>query len=202
MKFQFKNTKFQLAARFNIYNHTSISFVTCCVLLAIFTISCGGEKVKPKIKNVNIQELPTQESWNSKIVFTDSGKTSAIVWVGHLRMFTQAQETLIDDNLKVDFYNQYQVKTTTLTSRRGRVDDRTKDLYAIENVVAVNDSGVTLTTEELMWKNSNRKIVSDKFVTINSPKEKIEGYGFESDEHLKNYIIYKITYITQTDTSN
>ncbi len=176
------------------------------ILLLISTLSltiisgCARERVKPVLKDVNTSELPAQESWKSKIVFTDSGKTTAIVWVGHLRMFVQAMETLIDENLKVDFYNQFEVKTTTLTANRGRVDDRTKDLYAIENVIAVNDSGVTLTTEELMWRNKDRKIVSDKFVTITSPKEKIQGYGFESDEHLRNYTIYKITYITQSDS--
>jgi LPS export ABC transporter protein LptC len=115
-------------------------------------------------------------------------------------MFTQAQETLIDSNLKLDFFNPQQIKTTTLTSKRGRVDDKTRNLYAIENVVAVNDSGITLETEELMWRNSDSKIVSDKFVTITTPTERIQGYGFESDQHLKNYIIYKVTYITTSDS--
>ncbi len=50
------------------------------------------------------------------------------------------------------------------------------------------------------WRNSDKKIVSDKFVTITSPKEKIEGYGFESDQHLQNYVVYNITYITSRDS--
>jgi hypothetical protein len=66
--------------------------------------------------------------------------------------------------------------------------------------VVVNDSGVTITTSELMWRNKDRKIVSDKFVTILSPKEKIQGYGFESDQSLRNYVIYNITYISRRDT--
>jgi hypothetical protein len=69
-------------------------------------------------------------------------------------------------------------------------------MYAIDSVVAVSDSGVVLKTQELMWRNSDKKIVSDKFVTIVSPKEKISGYGFESDQHLRNYVIKKITIIT------
>ncbi|HPI37137.1 MAG TPA: LPS export ABC transporter periplasmic protein LptC [Ignavibacteriaceae bacterium] len=171
------------------------------IILLLFIAGCGSEKVKPKIDtSLKVEELPAQESWDSNIIFTDSGRTQAVMWVGHLRMFTQAQETLIDSNLKVDFYNPQQIKTTTLTSRRGRVDDKTKNLYAIENVVAVNDSGITLETEELMWRNSDSRIVSDKFVTINTPTEKIQGYGFESDQHLKNYIIYKVTYVTNQDS--
>ena len=69
-------------------------------------------------------------------------------------------------------------------------------MYAIDSVVAVNDSGIVVKTNELEWRNRDKKIVSDKFVTIDSPSEHIEGYGFESDQHLRNYVIYNITYIT------
>lgn len=174
-------------------------------LLPFFIVlfsSCENERVKPSVDtSLNVQELPAQESWNSTVFFSDSGKTKAVLKTGHLRVFEQSRETLLDSNIRVDFYNEDEIKTTTLTAKRGRVDDATKDLYAIDSVVAVNDSGLTLTTEELMWRNSDRKIVSEKFVTITTPKEKIQGYGFESDQGLRNYVIYNITYITRNESS-
>jgi len=164
-------------------------------------IFCNSQKVKPKIgQEINVAELPTQESWNSTISFTDSGKIQAIMKVGHLRMYEKRQETLIDGYQHVDFYNPLEIKTTTLTSLRGRVDDASKDLYAYENVVAQNDSGVKLESEMLMWRNKDQKIVTDKFVTITTPTEKIQGYGFESDQHLQNYKIFKMTYVTTSDS--
>ena len=72
----------------------------------------------------------------------------------------------------------------------------TQDMYAIDSVVAVSDSGVTLTTDELIWKNKSKKIITDKFVRIVNEEEIIEGYGFESDQNLHNYTIFDITYIT------
>jgi LPS export ABC transporter protein LptC len=143
-----------------------------------------------------VEELPAQESWNSTIFFTDSGKTLAILYTGHLQVFNNRKETLLDDGVKVDFFNDQGQKTTTLTSRRGRVDEKTNDLYAIDSVVAVNDSGIVVKTDELKWREKDKKIISEKFVTIDSPDEHIEGYGFESDQHLRNYVIYNITYIT------
>jgi LPS export ABC transporter protein LptC len=113
-------------------------------------------------------------------------------------VFNDAQETLLDSGVKVDFYDDDEIKTTTLTSVKGKVDDATQNLFAIENVVAVNDSGVKIETDELMWRNSDKKIVSDKFVTITTPSGKIEGYGFESDQTFRNYVIRNITYITTT----
>lgn len=168
------------------------------IFLALY--GCRDEKVKPKVDlNLRAEKLPVQESWGSTIIFTDSGYTAAILKTGHLRMFAETQESLLDDNVKVDFYNTNKVITTTLTSKRGRVNDATKDLYAYDSVVARSNEGTVVTTEELMWRNSDRKIVSDKFVTIVSPKEKIQGYGFESDQHLKNYQIKRnVTIVTQS----
>jgi LPS export ABC transporter protein LptC len=172
------------------------------LLLALTLCACKSEKVKPVINTqIRVEELPAQESWNSEVVFSDSGLIKAILHTGHLRVFVDAQETLLDSGLKVDFYNDNEIKTTTLTSVRGRVDDITQNLFAIENVVAVNDSGVTIETDELMWRNKDRRIVSDKFVKITGPKEIIEGYGFESDQSLRDYVIRNITYISRPDTS-
>jgi len=168
------------------------------MLLPLFLISCTGKDVKPKVdSSFVVEELPAQESWNSTVFFTDSGKTRAILYAGHLQLFNTRKETILDDGVKVEFFNQFEQRTTTLTSKRGRVDERTNDLFAIDSVVAVNDSGIVVRTEELKWRDRDKKIVSDKFVTIESPDEHIEGYGFESDQHLRNYVIYNITYITR-----
>ncbi|MCU0332210.1 MAG: LPS export ABC transporter periplasmic protein LptC [Ignavibacteriaceae bacterium] len=168
--------------------------------MSLIFISCTGKDVKPKVdSSFIVEELPAQESWNSTVFFTDSGKTAAILYTGHLQLFNTRKETILKDGVKVEFFNSLEVKTTTLTSKRGRVDERTNDLYAIDSVVAVNDSGIVVRTDELKWRNRDQKIVSDKFVTIDSPDEHIEGYGFESDQHLRNYVIYNITYITKAN---
>ncbi len=173
-------------------------FAVCFFLLLI---SCDDQKVKPSINTaLNVEELPAQESWDSKVFFTDSGKTQAVLHSGHLRMFTGAHETLLDSNVKVEFYDELEKITTTLTSKRGKVDDITQNLYAIDSVIAVNDSGVTLSTQELMWRNEDRKIISSKFVTILTQTEKIEGYGFESNQNLSNYVIRNITYVSRRDS--
>lgn len=173
------------------------------IFIIILTfIGCSQERVKPSINlNLDEGEFPAQESWNTEVIFSDSGKTNAILYAGHLRVFEKSQETLLDSNIQVDFYNSKGKITTTLTAKKGKVDSRTNNLYAIDSVVAVSDSGITLKTEELMWRNKDQKIVSDKFVTIISSKEKIQGYGFESDQDLRNYVIYNITYVTRMDTT-
>lgn len=178
-----------------------MKFIVFIFLSFLLLLSCSSKRVKPLIdKSIKTEQLPSQESWNSTITFSDSGKIKAILWAGHLTKFDEKRETLMDDNIKVDFFDQQQVKTTTLTAKKGRVDEITNNLFAIDSVVVFNDS-VTIKTQEMMWRNKDRKIISDKFVTVLSPKEKIEGYGFESDQSLKNYVIYNITYVTRIDTT-
>jgi len=178
-----------------------VKYIILPIIICLFIYGCKKEKVEPTVNvKLTAEEIPDQESWNSTIFFTDSGKTRAILNAGHLRVFSKIKETLLDSNIRVDFYNKEEIHTTTLTSKRGRVDEKTNNLYAIDSVVAVNDSGIVITSDEMMWRNKDRKIVSEKYVTIVSPKEKIEGYGFESDQNLRNYIIYNITYITTPDS--
>ena len=172
------------------------------IFLTILLFSfCSSKRVNPSIdKNLTMEELPSQESWKSTITFSDSGKTKAILWAGHLKKFDEKRETFLDENIKVDFYDTQEIHTSTLTSKKGRVDEVTNNLFAIDSVVVFSDS-ITIKTDEMMWRNKDRKIVSDKFVTVISPTERIEGYGFESDQSLRNYVIYNITYVTRSDTA-
>ncbi|MCF8261276.1 MAG: LPS export ABC transporter periplasmic protein LptC [Melioribacteraceae bacterium] len=168
------------------------------LIVATFLFSCKSEKLNPEIDMSAIGDsIPAQESWNAKIYFTDQGVLNAILHAEHILVYSDQSKTYLEE-LNIDFYNSEEVKTTNLTSRRGRVNEITKDMYAIEDVVAVSDSGVTLLTEELMWRNKDNKIVTDKFVTILTEDEKIEGYGFESDQSLSNYTIFEVTYQAYT----
>ncbi len=178
-----------------------MKFVVLILSVLFLFPFCSSKRVKPSIDtNVSLEELPSQESWNSVITFSDSGKISAILYAGHLKKYDEKRETFLDQKIKVDFYNPQEIYTTTLTSIKGRVDESTNNLYAVDSVVVFSDS-VTIKTDEMMWRNKDRKIVSDKFVTVISPNETIQGYGFESDQSLQNYVIYNITYVTRSDTT-
>ncbi len=178
-----------------------IYIIYSIIFIWILISGCTKEKIEPTVNAAIIsEEIPDQESWNSTIFFSDSGKIKAILYAGHLSVFSRLKETLMDGNIKIDFYNENDVKTTTLTSKRGRVDEKTNNLYALDSVVAINDSGIVIRTDEMMWRNKDQKIISEKYVTITSPTEIIEGYGFESDQDLRNYVIYRVTYITYPDS--
>ena len=72
------------------------------VLAAVF-YSCENKFVPPKI-NLNSEDIPEQESWNSSVAFSDSGNVKAILRAGHISAFNKKGYTLIDSGAKVDFY--------------------------------------------------------------------------------------------------
>jgi LPS export ABC transporter protein LptC len=126
-------------------------------------------------------------------VFSDSGYVKAILRAGHIAVFNNKGYTLVDSNAVVDFYNINGEKVSTLHGKKGKVFDRTKDIEIYDSVVAVNQEGSVLRTEKLLWNNKSQRVSTDVFVNIKTPNEEIEGIGFESDQNLKNYTIYKVT---------
>ncbi len=164
------------------------------VVVVILAIVGCAEKVRPSVlSGVSSTQLPTQESWNSTISFSDSGIVKAIVKAGHIYAFDNSRTTYMDSGVVIDFFDEFGKHTTVLTSRRGSVDEGTNNLEAIGNVIVTSDSGTVVQTEKMFWDNAKQLIHSPDFVHITSPTEDLQGTGFESDHNLRNYRIFKVT---------
>lgn len=170
----------------NIFYPYLILFIFC------FGFSSCEDKFKPTQTNLDTQEFPSQESWNSTVIFSDSGNVKAVLKAGHISVFTNKGYTFIDSGATVEFFKN-KVKVSTLTGRRGKIDDKTKDIEVYDSVVVINNEGSELQTEKLFWNNKLQRVSSDEFVKIKTPSETIEGIGFESDQNLKNYKIFKVS---------
>lgn len=71
--------------------------------------------------------------------------------------------------------------------------DDTKNIEMQDSVKIRSVEGNELITQKLLWTNKTRRVSSEDYVKITTAKEIIEGIGFESDQELKNYTIYKVT---------
>jgi LPS export ABC transporter protein LptC len=163
-----------------------------CVLMLVLLCGCE-ERVKPSLVPLTQSDMPSQESWRSRVIFTDSARVKAILWAGHIAVYANQRYTLLEDSIHVDFFNEQEQHTSVLTARRGKVNDVTRDFEAYDHVVVVSDSGTVLRTERLFWTNATRKVHTDAFVDIVSATEHIMGQGMQSDQGLKNYEIFKVT---------
>jgi LPS export ABC transporter protein LptC len=165
----------------------------CCFMYCAAFVSCGSNKVAPPKTNItNPDSIPTQESFSTTVTFSDSGIVRAILKAGRIRQYAKFNYTLIDSGAQVDFFKAG-VYSSTLTGKRGKILDNTKDVEVYDSVKVVSTDGAQLTTNKLYWVNKTQKIKTDEFVHIKTKNDDIQGYGFESDQNLKNYVIYKVS---------
>ena len=161
------------------------------LILALFLSSCE-KKLEPPKTDINSLDIPDQESWDSNVSFSDSGNVVAILNAGYMGHFAGKGYIKIDSGAQVDFFRSGEI-VSTLTGKHGLVLDSTKDIIIEDSVVVVNKEGSILKTEKLFWNNKEQKVYSEEFVSIKTPTEDIQGIGFESDQNLQNYKIYKVT---------
>lgn len=166
--------------------------LTAAVVLILLASGCE-EKIRPVVAGDARAEGPSQESWNSTVTFTDSARLRAVLWAGRIAVYAERQYTLLSDSVRVEFFDEAQRRTSVLTARRGKVNDRTRDFEAYDDVVVLSDSGTVLRTDRLFWTNETRMIHTDAYVEITSPTEEIRGHGMESDQSLRNYRIFRVT---------
>jgi LPS export ABC transporter protein LptC len=161
--------------------------------LVLISIGCE-EKIQPTVTSVaDSKGMPQQESWNSTITVSDSGRVTAIIDAGYIRVLESSQQTQMSNGVKVHFFNPEGKQTSVLTSEEGSVDETTNNLEARKNVVVVSSDSSQMTTERLFWDNQRQLIYTPAYVEITTPKEKIQGHGFESDQSLKHYRIFRVT---------
>jgi LPS export ABC transporter protein LptC len=167
--------------------------VTFTILVGMTLISCEGEEVRPDILPIAIaKEVPTQTSWNARLSFSTDGVVRGVLSARRVRVYESERKTLLDSNLKVDFFGADSKHTSVLTADWARINDASKDMTAFDSVKVRSDKGVLVETDSLVWENQTRKVRSDAFVRITEKNGRITtGMGFESDQDLINYRILR-----------
>ena len=166
-------------------------------LLSTAVVSCGEEeKGTTSAEAVIPKDAPDTESWNTTLILTDSTWTRAKMEIGHARQYVAKMETLLDSGVYVRFYDRDGALNATLVADSARIDDRTRDMAAFGRVhVHSGRTRRVIDTERLYFDNERRLLHSDAPVLIvdSARGQTVNGVGFESDEGLTRYKIYRVT---------
>lgn len=143
-------------------------------------VAGAAEKAQPSI----------ERGKNVEMVYSEQGEVKMRLKAKTLtRYATEEPYAEFNDGLEVYFYGPGLEVTSTLTADYGIRFEQTEQTIVRNNVEVVNERGDLLTTEELIWEPSDKKIYSDKFVQIRTEEEVIYGTGFEADEQFTRYKI-------------
>jgi predicted membrane protein len=78
------------------------------------------------------------------------------------------------------------------------VDQKTNNMKAVGNVVAISDSGITLFTDTLYWDSKNERMSTlDSIMITTLDEDTLYGIGFESDSDLENWKILNPSGVTR-----
>ena len=77
---------------------------------------------------------PDQESWGVTIILTDGGIMRAKVKSGHLEKYNEKEFILLDSMVIVDFYDDQELHTSTLTSNQAEVDQSSNDMLSLIHI--------------------------------------------------------------------
>ena len=174
--------------------------VAVLMYMTVLVSSCDTPpREQQPLEDDPYRDAPLHVSTDITVRFYDSVRTRANLESGTARLDEDRRETTLGQGVTVVFYDQHSGKQAArLTSDSAIVDDRSRDMIAIGNVVVYSDSSkTTLRTERLVWEQSTELIRSDADVNIRTPTETIEGQGFVSDQLLTSYRIFKVRGVHQ-----
>ncbi|MBT3496344.1 MAG: LPS export ABC transporter periplasmic protein LptC [Candidatus Marinimicrobia bacterium] len=146
-----------------------------------------------EMNDMEIQEKgPDQEGWNVTIYLSDEGSLTAKIRAGHLEKYHEKQFALLDSGVVIDFFDGEENHTSNLKAIRAEVDQKSNDMVAMGQVVAISDSGMTLYTDTLTW-DSKKEIMftKDSIMLTTQYADTLYGVGFESDSDLNHWKILK-----------
>ncbi len=162
--------------------------------ILFFTAGCQapqGNKARPDAPVVK-NNSPVQESWNFRFTVTEAGTRKSLITAGHAAEFRieGGSEQHLDEGVAVDFFDADGNTTTHISADRAIVYEN-QDIEGMGNVVISSKDSTIIRTAYAKRSGVDHKIRSDRFVTIKRPGQSISGYGFESDQELKHYRIFR-----------
>lgn len=137
---------------------------------------------EPEICDQVIHDFTTIES--------DSGKVKWKITAPVARVYS-SRDLLVTDNPVIYFYDEDGMVTSVVNADKGEIDQKTRDLTAIGNVVVKSSEGYLLETESLVWIQEKGRIQTEDYVKFTRDGDVVEGYGFRGYPGLKEFDIVR-----------
>jgi LPS export ABC transporter protein LptC len=162
-------------------------------MVLILASGCGDPKKERRSPETGFIGLnhPVQESWRVRLALTESGKQREIIEAGHGAEYSTSSgsEQHLDHGIRLTLFDTNGHSGTFITARTALIHDN-QDIEAQGNVI-ITSGGTVITTEYVKRTAKDKMIRSNKFVTITRAGDTIRGEGFESDQALKKYRIFR-----------
>lgn len=163
------------------------------VVVLLFFISCKDRNENLVSFVYDPEVVPTMITDTVTTLISDSGitryKLVADVW----KVFDKAKEPYwyFPEGIYLErFTPDFSIEATVVADTAWYYSE--KDLWKLKkNVHVENMQGEEFDSEELFWDQKNERVYSDKYIEIRRGVTEIKGYGFESNQSMTDYRIFR-----------
>ncbi|MCW5910158.1 MAG: LPS export ABC transporter periplasmic protein LptC [Cyclobacteriaceae bacterium] len=134
-------------------------------------------------------EGPLSEAEDVVMHYAEKDRVKVILRAAKILEFQNGDQEF-PEGIYMEFYDEWGNISSTLRANDAYYFKNENKWRGRGNVEVVNaQKEEQLNTEELFWKPNDKKIFTDKFVTIKLQSEVLYGTGLEANEDLSNYQI-------------
>lgn len=159
------------------------------VLFFIALFSCDDSGTK----EILIYDGPAREAENVEHFYTEDGRLKVKMLAD--QMFEkQNGDREFPKGLYLEFYDEFGKLESTLRANQASFNKEEELWRGVGNVEVLNiKKSEQLNTEELFWNPKDKRIFTDKFVTIRMQSDVIYGEGLEAAQDMSSYRILRPT---------
>ncbi len=190
---------------FGRHGNPSITVALFCVTVMLFMIcpSCKKEKTDTLANFEDRALVPGLFADSVTTLISDSGKIRYKVLAKTWKVYDQAKEPywFFPDKVYFERFNDSLEVESVVLGDTARYYTKLK-LWELKNNVLVKSlGGEQFETNLLYWNQDQHRVYSDSFIRIQQQEQVLTGYGFESNESLTKYEIFKIKGVFPMDAA-
>lgn len=174
--------------------HITVALIGVTVMLFMICPSCKKEKTDTIANFADRKAVPAMYVDSVTTLISDSGRIRYKVIAQTWKVFDQADEPYwyFPEGVYFERFNDSLEVESIVRGDTARYFTE-QELWELKNDVLVkNLSGEQFETNLLYWSQQKHKVYSDSFIRIQQADQVLTGYGFESNESLSKYKIFKI----------
>lgn len=157
------------------------------IFLSALTCGCNS----PDSKELLEYKGPVSEVENVELYYSENDKVK-VKMVADLLYTFENEDREFPKGVYMEFYDESGKLESTLQANHAFFFKKENQWRGRGNVEVKNvEKSEQLNTEELFWKPKEKKIFTEKFVTIRQQGDVIYGEGLEANQDLSDYIIKK-----------
>ena len=160
------------------------------LLLVLFLLMACHER---EVKSSAIYKGPKSQLTGIDMIYSDSAR-SVLRMVSEKQITTDAEDRIYPMEMKLWFYDKLGNVTSQIRGDSAHFFRQTNSYKLMGHVEIFNiQKGETLKTDEFTWLPEQKRVFTEKPVSIHTKKEIVHGIGLDAAQDFSTYSLRKVT---------